>query len=89
MGMFDTFAVDDCDGQVKIYDRVMADFKVGDIVPDSLPEKTYAIGLRYGCFAIIHNLMFVAYTKEKPNIKVYDKWGGDWVSHEVNYGKGE
>ena len=48
MGMFDTFAVDDCDGQVKMFDSNMDLFRIGDILPSNNDTEDYGIKLRNG-----------------------------------------
>jgi hypothetical protein len=73
MGMYDTFNVSDCDGQVKIFDRVMDTFNLGDIVDKSL--GTYSIKLRYGKWVNIVIGVWVSYTEKPINEVLLDKWG--------------
>lgn len=83
MRMFDAFIVEDCDGQVKLYDRVMDSFSLDEVLPDlvlpfyeeDLPED-YAIKLRYGGWVVVKNKVFFKYQKEPPClVYLYDKWG--------------
>ena len=91
MGMYDTFDVDDCDGQVKIYDSVMSTFHEGIVLPDlqlpyeiEYPPEDYGIKLRHGGWIIVKNKVFFKYQEDKPDLAyLYDKWGREWG--EDNY----
>lgn len=91
--MFDTFVVDDCDGQVKMYDRTMENFKEGDTLPNPVfPLKRsdiieeYAIKLRYGGWVIVKNNTFFKYQEEVPCLPhLFDKWGRDWNLEQPVY----
>lgn len=80
MGMFDTFTVDDCDGQVKIYDRTMSSYSLGDYLPrDFFEEEDYGVRLRHGGWVVVKNNVFFKYQKDKPKLaKCYNKWGKVW-----------
>lgn len=93
MGVFDSFYVKDCDGQVKIFDRNMSVFKEGDILPDLRlpfkvddPPEDYGIKLRYGGWVIVKNKVFFKYQQNKPNLHyLYDKWGRVWDEDNPPY----
>lgn len=88
MGMFDTFLVDDCDGQVKMFDRTCAVFKLGDVLPPKCgsDEEDYSIKLRYGGWIVVKNNVFFKYQQDKPCLTyLYDKWGHPWDEENPRY----
>ena len=87
MGMFDTFAVNDCDGQVKIFYRNMDLFRIGDIVPSAFDDtEDYGIKLRNGGWIIVKNRVFFCYQEEQPQLHyLYDKWGRRWDNDNPPY----
>lgn len=87
MGMFDTFLVDDCDGQVKIYERNMDCFKLGDLLPHIEADVVdYGVKLRHGGWVVVKNNIFFKYQQEKPCLHyLYDKWGRYWDENNPAY----
>lgn len=84
MGMFDTFDVQDCDGQVKVYDRVMDLMKIGDKVNNKNLPVNHSIKLRNGKWVNVVNDIFKSYTDTPTQINLYDKWGRE-VSIDFDY----
>lgn len=76
MGMFDTFNVDDCDGQVKLFDRNIDVFQQGDIVDRK--RGNFSIKLRHGKWVNIVLGVWVSYTDTPTEEVLLDKWGNDW-----------
>lgn len=75
--MFDVFSVDDCDGQVKMYNRTMQTFKIGDTVCSR--KDNYSIKLRYGMWVNILGGVWDSYTESPLSDKCFDKWGHPWL----------
>lgn len=84
MGMFDTFDVEGCDGQVKVYDRVMDLIKIGDKVHNRNLPSNHSIKLRNGKWVNIVDDVFVSYTETPEQKSLYDKWGRE-VSTDFSY----
>lgn len=76
MGMYDTFKVSDCDGQVKVFDCVLDTFKMGDIVDRK--RGTYSIKLLKGKWVNIVMGVWVSYTELPSTDVLLNKWGGDY-----------
>lgn len=87
MGMFDTFKVDDCDGQVKMYDCTMDTYCLDDTLPcNASDDEDYGIKLRYGGWVVVKNNVFFKYQKDKPCLThCYDKWGHPWDDENPRY----
>lgn len=87
MGVFDSFDVPDCDGQVKTYSRVLDTYRVGDRVDNKDLPSNHSIKLRGGQWVNIEDNIYIGYTSKPTQDQKYDKWGHVFVSDEHNYRK--
>lgn len=84
MGMFDTFDVDDCDGQVKCYGRLMDFYEIGDKVNNKNLPISHSIKLRHGMWINVANNIYISYTKSPLFGDTFDKWARS-IDTDFNY----
>lgn len=82
MGVYDTFAVCDCDGQVKLYDNVMRNIHIGTGVADELDMPDHSVLLRNGKWANVVKGIYVSYTFKPECDVLLDKWGWEYETVE-------
>jgi hypothetical protein len=74
MGMFDDITVGDRSGQVKLWDRLLTEYGVGDEVPHLMVD-TYSIAMREGGFVNIAGHRLISWTDEPTYRPIVDKYG--------------
>ena len=73
MGCYDTMLAGNKDGQVKLWDNTMREFKIGDSVPSE--DRSFSIVMREGGYCNITNGIFVSWTDKPEHPLIFDKYG--------------
>lgn len=81
------------EGQVKLWNSwedgmpEVSGIQPNDSVPEHEGHKFYSVAMREGGYLHIVSCIFEAWSdKPMANFPVFDKWGDDYVSDEVNLG---
>jgi hypothetical protein len=78
MGTYDSFVDGKREGQVKMFECCLHDYKIGDKVPDCNDCHNFSIAMREGGFVNVRDNVFESWTDEPLYHRVYDKYGMPW-----------